>query len=170
MIHEGRKALSRCLNIMADLYQKTLCAGVISGMRSMGGLALVSDSLAKSQSERLQDSHLHWVSSPKVALAMKFLAAGEIVGDKLPMTPSRIAPGPLFGRFLFGGLSGAALWVSEGKHASKGALLGALSAAAGAYAFYHLRQRVDKVSGVPDPWIGALEDLLAYGVGVSVIK
>jgi uncharacterized membrane protein len=155
---------------MADLYTKTLCAGVISGMRSMAGLALVSDSLAKSQSNLLQDSKLHWVGSPKVALVMKFLAAGEIVGDKLPMTPSRIAPGPLFGRLLFGGFSSAALWISEGKRARTGALLGAVSAAAGAYTFYYLRRSAGKASGIPDPWIGLLEDILAYGVGASIIK
>ena len=136
----------------------------------MAGFALVSDYLAKNHSNHLEDSQFNWARKPIVASVMKFLAAGEVVGDKLPMTPSRIDPGPLFGRLLFGGLSGAVLWVSEGKKARVGALLGAVSAAAGAYTFYHLRKRAGMTSGVPDPWIGLLEDILAYGVGASVIK
>lgn len=155
---------------MPNTYFQAACLGVIAGMRSMGAPALVSDRLAHTQPPALERSPLRWLGTDRAATITKFLAAGEIVGDKLPFTPSRIAPGPLFGRVVSGGLSGAALCVAEGKRAGLGAVIGVAGAIAGAYGFYHLRRTLGQKLPVPDPVLGAAEDVLAYGVGWKVLQ
>ena len=123
----------------------------------MGGPALASGHLARLHPDALSASPLlRWLGTPTAALVFKFLAAGEIVGDKLPMTPSRLAPGPLFGRLLFGSLCGAALCAADGKRAEAGAAIGAAAAAASAFAFYHLRQWTDRTTGLPDPVVAEI--------------
>ncbi len=155
---------------LLNTYLKTACLGVIAGMRSMGAPALVSDHLARTQSPAPEQSSLRWLGTAKAANVTKFLAVGEIVGDKLPFTPARIAPGPLFGRVMSGGLSGAVLCSAEGKRAGLGAVIGVAAAAAGAYGFYHLRRTWGQRLPVPDPVLGAAEDVLAYGIGWIVLK
>jgi len=155
---------------MLNTYLKAACLGVIAGMRSMGAPALVSDHLTRTQPPALEQSPLRWLRTSKAANVTKFLAVGEIIGDKLPFTPSRIAPGPLFGRIASGGLSGAALCVADGKGAGPGAVIGVAGAVAGAYGFYHLRRTLGQKLPIPDPVLGAAEDVLAYGIGWIVLK
>jgi uncharacterized membrane protein len=78
---------------LPTVYRSALL-GVTSGARSFSGLAaqvLVTPSLARRQPERLL-GHL-WAKG-LIGLA----ALGELVGDKLPATPSRLAPPALAGR------------------------------------------------------------------------
>lgn len=155
---------------MSNTYLQAACLGVIAGMRSMAAPALVSDHFARTPSADLEGSPLRWLGTAKTAKVTKFLAAGEIVGDKLPMTPSRVAPGPLFGRIASGGLCGAALCTAAGKRTEVGAALGVAGAIAGAYGFYHLRRMLGQKLPIPDPVIGAAEDLLAFGTGWLVLQ
>lgn len=155
---------------MFKVYLQSACLGVVAGMRSMAAPALVSDHLERTQPEALAASPLRWLGTPKAATIFKVLALGEIGGDKLPMTPSRIAPGPLFGRILSGGLSGAVLCAADGKRLEAGAIIGALGAIAGAYGFYHLRRTLGQKLPVPDPALGAAEDALAFGGGWAVLR
>lgn len=156
---------------MPHTYFQAAALGAVTGMRSMGGPALASDHLASAHPDALTTSpFLRWLGTPKTVLVFKILAAGEIVGDKLPMTPSRLAPGPLFGRFLFGGLIGAALCAADGKRVEAGAAIGALAAVASAFTFYHLRQWADKTTGLPDPIVAVAEDAVAFFGGWSVLR
>ncbi len=135
----------------------------------MGGPALVSHYLSEHPSETFVKSSLSWIGTPRAASITKFLASGEILGDKLPMTPNRISPGPLFGRVVSGGLCGASLYAAAGKKPMNGAALGIASAILGAFGFYTLRMYLGRVSKIPDPVIGAAEDVLAYAVGWSIV-
>ena len=135
----------------------------------MGGPALVSQYLSEHPSQTLAASWIGWMGTTRAARTTKLLAAGEIVGDKLPMTPNRIAPGPLFGRILSGGLCGASLYVAAGKKPANGATLGIAAAIIGAFGFYALRMYLGRATKIPDPVIGAAEDALAYAVGWSVV-
>lgn len=155
---------------MLNTYLKATCLGVVAGMRSMAAPALVSNHLSRTPSEALAASPLRWLGTPKAATIFKVLALGEIGGDKLPFTPSRIAPGPLFGRIVLGGLSGAGLCAADGKRLEAGAMIGALGAVAGAYAFYYLRRTLGQKLPVPDPALGAVEDVLAFGGGWKVLQ
>ena len=155
---------------MPNTYLQAACLGIIAGMRSMGAPALVSDHLARTQSAALEQSPLRWLGTAKTAQVTKFLAVGEIIGDKLPFTPSRVAPGPLFGRIASGGLSGAALCAADGKRAGLGAVIGVAGSIAGAYGFYHLRRTLGQKLPIPDPILGAAEDVLVYGGGWKVLQ
>jgi len=155
---------------MPNTYLQAACLGVIAGMRSMGAPALVSDHLARSASPSLGPSPLRWLGTAKAATITKFLAAGEIVGDKLPMTPSRLAPAPLVARMVSGGMCGAALCLHGGKRGDVGAVLGMAGALAGAFGFYHLRRTLGQKTSIPDPVLGAAEDVLAFGGGWAVLR
>lgn len=83
--------------------------GVVSGMRAALGPALVSHHLSRNRSNDL--GRLNFMCSPTTAALLKVAAAGELVGDKLPMTPARLEPGPLVGRALSGARRiGGATW------------------------------------------------------------
>ena len=127
---------------------QALVLGFVSGLRSMLGPALVAE-----------------IAPPNVRLVFRLLTVGELIADKLPRTPNRIAPGPLAGRFL----SGAAVGYVVFRHARQsvwvGALLGAGASMAGAYGGYHGRKALGETLRVPDPVIAVVEDALALGLG-----
>ena len=86
------------------------------------------------------------------------LAAGEMVGDKLPQTPSRTAAPGLAGRIVAGAVSGR---VAGG---SRGARIGAAFALAGCYPTERVRYEIGQRTGVRDPVIAVVEDLSVAGV------
>ncbi|HEX8138171.1 MAG TPA: DUF4126 family protein [Pyrinomonadaceae bacterium] len=151
-------------------YVKAICMGVVAGMRSISAPAFVSHYLARKESKELADSPFGLMGSQRVAQALKIAAAGEMVADKLPVIPDRIAPGPLAARILSGALCGASLCTAEGKRARVGAMCGALSAVASAYAFYHLRRKIGETEALPDAALGLSEDALVICTGLSVLS
>jgi uncharacterized membrane protein len=142
----------------ANLPLRTILIGVIAGMRSMSGPALVSHRLAGSQSPGLAQSRFRILALPQVATLLKLLALGELIVDKLPITPDRVAAGPLFGRMVLGAFSGAAFYTAQGSKSRTGAILGGLGALAGAYGFYWLRRWLGQRWQTPDPLLGLAED------------
>jgi uncharacterized membrane protein len=83
-----------------------------------------------------------------------------MIVDKLPVAPSRTSPPPLLGRAAIGAFVGAALFVSGGRRALTGGVLGAVSALAGAYAGENLRLLGVERLGIPDPVVALLEDVV----------
>lgn len=140
--------------------------GVVSGMRAALGPALVSQRLSQHRQPHL--GRLNFMRSPATATLLKIAAAGELIGDKLPMTPARTQPGPLSGRALSGALCGAALNRSARRNTAAGAVLGALGAVVGAYAFYALRRELTQ-DGLPDVIVAIAEDALAVTGGLAVL-
>ncbi|MFW5942521.1 MAG: DUF4126 family protein, partial [Chloroflexota bacterium] len=113
--------------------------GAIAGMRSMSAPALVAQALGRREAPAAE-SGLGLLGQPAVAALLKLFAAGELVGDKLPFTPSRLDPGPLAGRMAAGAVAGATVARLGNGSAGAGALLGAVSAVAGAFAAFHARR------------------------------
>lgn len=146
-------------------YAKAAAIGVVAGMRSMSAPALVSDRLAHDGSQDQSDNLLMILASPRASRLLRILAIGEMVADKLPMVPSRVSAGPLTVRVLSGGISGAAVCGAARKRTGVGAVLGGLAAVAGAYGLYHLRRKVGRETGVPDPVLGVVEDAIVVGGG-----
>lgn len=158
---------------MPNILFQAACLGAVAGMRSMGAPALVSAHLSRdghTPSPALMQSPLRWLASPSAALVFKFLGAGELVGDKLPQAPARTAPGPLFGRLLFGGLCGAALCLDSDESAFLGAILGAAGALASSFSCYFLRYGLTYNLGLPDFPVALAEDALAYGGGWKALS
>lgn len=138
-------------------YNSALLFGVTAGLRSMAAPA----SLALAQQQ--PGAARNWLlASPRTARVLTMLALGELIFDKLPLAPKRIAPGPLSARLLVGGICGAA----ASKDQASGALLGIAGALAGSFAGYAIRKGVEQASGTPDALVGLAEDGLAIGMGM----
>jgi uncharacterized membrane protein len=87
--------------------------------------------------------------------ALPVLAAGELVGDKLPMTPPRVEGPGLVGRVFSGAFSGR---VSGG---ARGARVGAAFAMAATYPLQSLRGQIVSRTPIPDVAYAVTEDLAA---------
>ena len=106
-----------------------------------------------------------FLDAPASRVVASTLALGEIVGDKLPFTPSRLAAGPLIGRIVIGGLAGAALCQRNRVSPVVGMAIGATAASVGSAAGFYARKTLDKIKFVPDFVWASAEDALALGLG-----
>ena len=108
-------------------------------------------------------------STAAVAI-FSILALAEIVNDKLPATPSRLAPPSLVIRSLTGALAGTALAIAAGQFVVLGIVLGALGALAGSFVGYYVRHGVVTGLKLADFPIALLEDAIAIGCGLLIVS
>ena len=142
--------------------------GVLSGARSMTPLAMLALSRDRSS---LDGAWKDWpvLRSPAGRLALVLAAAGELVADKLPMTPARTNPGPLLGRIGTGAIAGAAIATVAGRDGWKGGvLLGAIGGAVGSYAGTWLRAG-GAATGLPDAVFALIEDAATIACAAAVV-
>ncbi|GAC1374739.1 MAG: membrane protein [Ktedonobacteraceae bacterium] len=144
------------VDLVRDTYRRATWLGFATGLRSMTPNALLA-----------------WTSeqpSPLLRGITAFLAVGESIGDKLPLTPSRLNSGPFFGRLAFGALAGALVSQRFNQDQWQGAIRGALGAAAGSFIGYSYRSLLSQGLGVPD-FVGAIvEDGVAITVGLNAVS
>jgi uncharacterized membrane protein len=146
------------------------CAiGFVAGLRSMTPLAVVSGAAHFGWLD-LRHTWASFFGSPVALCVFSVLALAELVGDKLPKTPSRKSPGPFAGRIIVGALTGAALATAARQSPIAGALLGAVGAVAGTLGGYEARTRLIKALRVPDFAIALLEDAVAIGGGLLIVS
>ncbi|HEX8440052.1 hypothetical protein [Archangium sp.] len=142
--------------------------GVVAGMRSLSAPAFLSQRLSRDTGVvggRLDRA----LSSKAGAWTLAVLALGELVADKLPRTPARIAPPALAIRLLSGAVVGAEV-ARRGKRPVLGpALIGAAGALVSSFAFYALRQFTTQRLRVPNVVAGLLEDALTATFGVQLV-
>ena len=144
--------------------------GAVGGMRSQLPFALLALAANRGEFASGAAPPLGLLRSPKALAGFGLAAAGELVGDKLPRTPSRLAPGPLAGRIAFGAAVGAAVAREADWSTGPAAGLGAAGAALGAFAGYHLRANAGRATGLPDPVWAVVEDVLAVTLGVTTLR
>lgn len=153
----------------AGAYPRAAALGFVSGLRSQTPLFLLS--LLRARGEDASPSNLiGYLNSPAARIITGLLAAGELVGDKLPTAPSRLAPRLLAGRVVFGALAGWIICQQAEQSPVLGALLGAIGGASGSVAGYYARSWLDKVTKWPDLIFGSAEDLVALGLGYLVAR
>jgi len=143
--------------------------GFVTGLRSLTGPAAVSWA-AHLGWLNLSDSPLAFVGSTATVVLLTLAALAEFVADKLPTTGSRTKPGPLIGRMVLGGLSGACLSVSAQESWLVSAIAGAIGAVIGAYAGYEIRRRLVSGLTVKDIAIAIPEDLVAIGLAYLIVS
>ncbi len=136
--------------------------GVIAGLRSMTPPAIVAWA-ARLGWLHLDGTPLAWLARSGTTYVLTVLMLGELVGDKLPKTPSRTAVGPFLARVLTGAFAGAALGAGHGQRLAPGAIVGALGAVAGTLGGYRARTGLVRAFGVPDYAVAIAEDFLAVG-------
>jgi uncharacterized membrane protein len=143
---------------------RPLLLGVTAGMRSQMPLALLS--IAANRGRFLAGSGRPWdlLGSREVLVMTGLLATGELVGDKLAITPSRLSPGPLVGRLGLGGFAGAVAARAARGSVVAGVAAGGIGAWIGAQAGYRARVALSRNSSIPDPIWGLIEDVAAAGI------
>ena len=142
----------------------------LAGMRSMSAPAFLSHYLTQHPTRNLRFSPLRVLQKPLVATGFRLAAAGEMVADKLPSTPDRIAPPVLLGRLLSGALVGAAWYKSRRGSSATGALVGGLGAVAATFVSYALRMGISKRMGWQVAAVGVAEDALVLGSGAVLLR
>jgi len=152
------------------LLNKIVILGAVAGMRTMLAPALLSSALKKRSSKRLRRSNLRFMQSGSTATVFKLLAAGELVGDKLPMTPNRTELAGLIGRGVSGALVGATLAKTQRVSPLAGAGVGLSSALVSTHAFYLLRKKLSEDTKLPDILWASSEDILAIKMGKSSLQ
>ncbi len=150
-----------------QVYAAAVGLGVVAGMRSMSAPALVTK-IARHGKLAVPGSKLGFLNGKGALSTTLLLAAGEIVADKLPKTPSRTDMGPLITRAVSGGLSGAVLCVAKKRSVWLGVMYGAMGALGAAFAAYHLRKTVTESLGLPDSVVGLAEDAVVASMGLLV--
>ena len=148
---------------------KVACIGAVAGMRSVLAPALVSKWLADEGRGDELELPYSLLTSRRTASVVSTLAKGEIIFDKLPVTPPRITPGPLAARAVSGAVCGATICKVAHERADTGALVGAGAAVGAAFLAYYLRQSLGRKLPVPDAVLGGIEDSAAYAIGHSVL-
>ncbi len=144
--------------------------GVVAGSRTQLPLALLALAARRGEFAARSGPPLSWLTKPAVEIGLGLSAAGELVGDKLPWAPSRLAPGPLMGRLAIGAAVGATVARESGRSTGLAAGAGAAGAALGAYTGYHLRAAAGRRTGLPDPLVALLEDALTVALGVVALR
>ena len=81
--------------------------GIIAGLRAFTAPAVICWATYFGWLD-LGDSRLSFLGKPVTVGIVSLLALGELVADKLPMTPNRTRPGPLLGRIAAAALAATA--------------------------------------------------------------
>lgn len=144
--------------------------GVLSGSRSATPLAVLA---LNHEAQEARGGWQRWrlFRSPLGRGALVAAGAGELVGDKLPATPSRIDTGPLVGRVVSGAVAGIAM-AGTGRRGTPvaAALAGASGALVGSWLFYRARKAVVEKTGLPDVAVALVEDAVAISGSVAVVR
>jgi len=143
--------------------------GIVAGMRALTAPAAIAWA-AHLGWIHLSDSPLAFMASTWAVIMFSILAIFELIGDLLPKTPKRTAPGPLIARLISGGLCGACLFASAGQSLAVGAAFGALGAVVGAFAGYELRKRLVAGLNVKDVFIALPEDVVAISLALFLVS
>ena len=111
--------------------------GVVTGCRTMTAIAVVC--WAAWLGTLPEHGWAIWITYLISALIFTGFAIGEYIGDTLPKTPSRKAPGPATARLVFGALVGALAATAIYEPAAGGVLAGVAGAAIGTWGGYAIR-------------------------------
>jgi uncharacterized membrane protein len=150
-----------------EVYAGAGLLGALAGMRTMAAPAVLGQLSRKGALDDVSDG-LSLVTRPSFSSLSSVLAIGELIADKLPVTPNRTAIGPLLGRAFTGGLSGAVVCSAKKRSAWIGALIGASAAVGAAYGAYELRRRVGQNFQLSDRVVAIGEDVLVGSLGAAL--
>jgi uncharacterized membrane protein len=140
-----------------DAVVGSVLLGAASGARGQLGVATV---VARSDPSLPGIFRHPWTRRLLVAAA-----AGELVVDKLPTTPSRLEPAGIAGRLAMGALAGGLFARTRRAPWLPAAAIAAASAIVAAKIGHDVRARL--AQRAPDPAIAVLEDALAFGLAVA---
>jgi uncharacterized membrane protein len=141
--------------------------GFFTGLRAMTPVAVLC---WMTMLGRIPTAH-GWMSfvANKISVGVFSLAAlGELVGDKLPNTPSRTQLPGLGARIVFGALCAIILASSTDLSIYLAGALGAVGGIAGTYAGWFVRTRSVAALRCPDLPVALVEDAIAIAGSIFV--
>jgi uncharacterized membrane protein len=138
----------------------SMLLGAASGLRFQLGVATV---VARSDSSLPQI-----LRRPLTRRLLMVAAAGELIADKLPATPSRLAPPGIASRLLLGALAAGLFAETQRAPWRPAAAIGATSAALAAKLGHDLRARLARHA--PDPAVAVVEDAVAVGLAAAGVS
>jgi uncharacterized membrane protein len=153
---------------MAEVLLFAFLIGLIAGLRALTAPAAVA--WAGFGRGILHNTPLSFMGSLPVALVFTVLAVLELLNDKRPSAPSRLAPPGLIARIITGGLSGACLAAADAQSIAFGAVVGAVGGVVGAFLGYHARKKVVQALKTRDLPIALLEDAIAIGGAILIVS
>jgi uncharacterized membrane protein len=115
-------------------------------------------------------SRLYFLHNLAPIIIVTILAAGELIADKLPRTPSRLKPLGMTGRILLGAFCGwiaGQTWGASWEVAAGAGILGALL---GAVAGYEIRKGWVRSLHWHDLPVALIEDLVCIGGSILVVS
>jgi uncharacterized membrane protein len=143
--------------------------GVATGCRAMTPIAALCW-FAWFRLLPVEHTWAFWTASLLSVIVFTVLALGEFIGDKLPKTPSRLAPGALAARIVFGGLVGAIIATSLKGSVAEGSILGIIGAVIGAFGGYHVRHFLVFHNKCRDWPVAVLEDFCVVLITVFALR
>ena len=141
--------------------------GVVAGLRASLPLAALSWA-ARLGWLSLTGTPLAFLATPWVSYLTTAFALFELVGDKLPTTPSRKRLGGFASRIVVGGFAGAAIGASLGS-IWMGIAPGIIGAIAGTLGGHAMRAKLASVFGRDLP-AAVLEDAIAIVVSYLIVS
>lgn len=146
-----------------------LALGLVTGMRSTLAPTLVSRALADRDDLEFADEPARTLGAHRTRQILMPLAAGELLGDKMPFAPDRtIAPSMLF-RALSGGVTAAALAGAQRQPIWLPAIVGA-TAALGASKIGLALRKPYQPHALTNAALGLAEDSIALAIGTAGIR
>jgi len=142
--------------------------GMCTGLRSL----VVPTVLAWAAQFALPDlrqTPFSFLAAPVTAYVLTALACAELVGDKLPFTPSRLTLAPFTTRVVMGAVCGSALFATAHQSITIGGLAAGVGAGVGAYLGYHARRLLVTKGKVPDFLVALAEDAVAIGGAIYLV-
>ncbi|MGN6639692.1 MAG: DUF4126 family protein [Mucilaginibacter sp.] len=143
--------------------------GTIAGMRSMSAPAVAAYML-RNEPIPFDDLILKLIRSEKFTKIITILAAAELIADKLPFAPARIKPASIMVRSITGALSSMLIAKENNDDKKTAGRIGLVAAIVSTFAFYYLRRETGKKLKIDDYLLGITEDILAAGLGLSLIQ
>ncbi len=154
--------------------------GLASGGRSIAGLKAVATAAtplvdspvtgpAGAGAQALGDRVVNALSGPAGKRTVQLMQLGEVVADKLPFTPSRLAPPVLGVRAATGALSSYTLARRRTVAPAVPALIGATAALAGSVLGARWRALATE-RGWPDMVAALVEDLVVLGLATAAVR
>jgi uncharacterized membrane protein len=140
-----------------DAVVGSVLLGAASGLRSQLGVATVVVGSDPSLPPMFRQ--------PWTRRLLLVAAAGELVADKLPTTPSRLEPPGIASRLAMGALAASLFAHTRQAPWLPAAAIGASSAAVAAKLGHDVRARL--AQHAPDPAIAVVEDELALGLAAA---
>ena len=149
-----------------NVYLLALLIGIVAGLRTFIAPSAASWA-ARLGRLKLEGTWLAFMGYAWTPWVFTLLALGELVGDQLPSTPSRLVPMQFSGRIITGALSGASVAGATGSIAG-GALVGILGAVIGTLGGHALRMKMAQAFGRDMP-AAFIEDAIAIGGAMLIV-